>query len=215
MTDTLFEVVFQGRLVDGFSAGDVKANVARLFKATPQQVEQMFSGKRVVIRNQLDQETALKYQVLLRKNGALSTVEAMRPAEAAEPQAPAAAQPAPAAASPMASSPAPASKPNPFLDREQVPRAPASETGRLPVAGKRVESILSGVNLTLDPVGVTLSSGDQTPPALVPDISHLSIAPVGVQLSEQRELPPPIVPDVAHLSVAPPGTRLSDPDPDE
>ena len=80
MTDTLFEVVFQGRLVDGFSATDVQANVARLFKATPQQVEQMFSGKRVVIRNQLDQETALKYQVLLRKNGAVSRVEAMKPA---------------------------------------------------------------------------------------------------------------------------------------
>ena len=48
MSESLFEVVFQGKLVDGFSVTDVKANVARLFKATPQQIEHMFVGKRVV-----------------------------------------------------------------------------------------------------------------------------------------------------------------------
>src|SRR5690606_4776163 len=97
MTDSLFEVVFQGKLVEGFAATDVKANVARLFKANLQQVEHMFSGKRVVIRNQLDQETALKYQVLLRKNGAVCVVETQKSAEA--PPAPAPSSPSTPAAS--------------------------------------------------------------------------------------------------------------------
>ena len=220
MSESLFEVVFQGKLVDGFSVTDVKANVARLFKATPQQIEHMFVGKRVVIRNQLDQETALKYQVLLRKNGAVCQVEPMQSAAAPAPAAPASATPQ---ASPQAAAtrpaatpaPAPAARPATFAQPATASGASAPMPGRLPVAGKKVDSILSGTDLSLAPNDAGLAGGTGAVQAKAPDVSHLSLAPVGVRLGDEQELPPPIVPDVDHFSLAPPGARLSDPQPDE
>ncbi len=218
MSESLFEVVFQGKLVDGFAVTDVKANVARLFKATPQQIEHMFLGKRVVIRNQLDQETALKYQVLLRKNGAVCQVEPMQSAAAPTPAASATphASPQAAAARPAAApAPAPAARPATFAQPATASRASAPMPGRLPVAGKKVDSILSGTDLSLAPNDAGLAGGTGAVQAQAPDVSHLSLAPVGVRLGDEQELPPPIVPDVNHLSLAPAGARLSDPQPDE
>lgn len=210
MTDTLYEVIFQGKLAEGFSAADVRANVARLFKASPQQVEQMFSGRRVVIRNQLDQETAQKYQALLGKQGAICTIEPM--ADAAPAPSP---QPAPAAASPA---PKPAASPTapPSNNSAAVPvERPASDTGRLNLAGKKADQILQNVQIDLAPVGALMSPQTEQPPVAAPDISHLSLAPVGATLVEHSERPPAIVPDISHLSIAPTGARLSDPATDE
>lgn len=210
MTNTLYEVIFQGKLAEGFSAADVKANVARLFKASPQQIEQMFSGRRVVIRNQLDRETAQKYQILLRKHGALCNIEPMQgqaPALTPKPQ-PSSATPSPAP------KPAAASTPQAAAPASETKR-PASETGRLNLAGSKADKILQNVQIDLAPVGALMSEGNEQPPVSMPDTSHLSLAPVGATLVEQSETPPPMVPDVSHLSIAPPGARLSDPTPDE
>ena len=57
MAESLYELTFYGRLVDGVGLDVAKANVAALFKAAPAQVEKMFLGGRVVIRNKLDQAT--------------------------------------------------------------------------------------------------------------------------------------------------------------
>src|SRR5690606_36985550 len=170
MTDTLYEVIFQGKLAEGFSAADVRANIARLFKASPQQVEQMFSGRRVVIRNQLDQETAQKYQALLRKHGAICSLEPMAgAAPAPSPQ---------AAAAPSAASPAPKPAANPTTPPSNNSAAapvkrPASDTGRLNLAGKKADEILQNVQIDLAPVGALMSPSNQQPPALTPDTSHL------------------------------------------
>lgn len=221
MTDTLYEVIFQGELVEGFSAADVKANIARLFKASPQQIEQMFSGRRVVIRNQLDQETAQKYQVLLRKNGALCSLAPMQPAAPAKRPAPVSPQPvtpAPSSSANAAPAPKPAASAAPAAVAPAAPaarKAAPSTDGRLNLAGKKADAILQNVDLELAPVGATLAAPSRPQPVEVPDLSHLTLAPVGATLVEHAEPPPAIVPDIDHLSVAPPGTRLSDPTPEE
>ena len=73
---------------------------------------------------------------------------------------------------------------------------------RLPVAGDKVDSILSGSGLTLDPVGVTLEEHREAPAPMFQHLDDWSLAPPGSDLGVKREVPPPVVPDVSHLSLA-------------
>ena len=62
-----YELVFKGQTVEGVNLEQAKQNVGKLFKASPEQVERMFSGKAVVLRNRLDEATAKKYRAILHK----------------------------------------------------------------------------------------------------------------------------------------------------
>lgn len=196
MTETLYEIVFQGRLVEGFSVDQVKANISRLFQATPEQIERLFSGHRVVIRNQLDQVSALKYQALLRKQGALCQVI---PMAAAQPeQAKPASQPAPARTEPAArAAPAPAAEP---------PQA-TRPAGRLRLAGERVDEILAGLSLDLAPPGARLSEPSPEPPP-PPRVDHLTLAPLGERLSMAPEPPARLELSLDHLRLMPTDSDL-------
>lgn len=46
----LFDVVFYGNILDGFSVEQVKASFAKLFKLSDEKVEQIFSTSRVVLK---------------------------------------------------------------------------------------------------------------------------------------------------------------------
>ncbi len=195
-----YELVFSGKLVDGFAPEQVKQNVANLFKASPAQVEQMFSGRDVVLRNRLDDATGKKYQAILQKNGALCSLRPMGQA-AENPKA----QPAPA-------SPTPASAPTP----PPAPARPAATTppgaavksggvqvppGALPVAGEKVDEILNGVSWDVAPAGTDLAEHSDDLPTVEPDTSHLSIAPPGENLGQKKAPPPPPAPDTSHLKL--------------
>ena len=65
MQENKYEVVFYGTLAEGFTKQQTQEHVAQLFKTTIDQVERMFTGSRVVIRNKLDQATALKYIIAM------------------------------------------------------------------------------------------------------------------------------------------------------
>ncbi|MCP5162296.1 MAG: hypothetical protein H6999_01105 [Hahellaceae bacterium] len=216
MSDELFELVFYGKLVDGFDMAQAQANVAQLFKASAEQVARMFTGARVVIRNKMDRDTALKYQMILRKNGAVCQIE---PMGGAAPSATTAAPPAPAshAVSPAATAPAPAPKPVAAAKASSPagPRTPLPQTGRLDLSGKKAAEILSDSTLDIEPVGVTLSEPKEVEAPVFEHLNELSLAPTGSPLAEKRDLPPPIVPDTSGLSIAEPGTRLSDASEDE
>ena len=47
----MYQLVFKGELSPGVDQQTARANAMALFKATIAQVERMFSGQRVVIRN--------------------------------------------------------------------------------------------------------------------------------------------------------------------
>jgi len=70
----LFEVVFQGRLVDGADPGTVKKNIASLFNTDAANLEKLFSGKRFVIKGNLDEQTAQKYRLAMEKAGAVCQI---------------------------------------------------------------------------------------------------------------------------------------------
>lgn len=197
----MFQLVFRGECTPGTDEAVARGNARTLFKASVEQVERMFSGRPVVIRNKLDEEQAEKYRAVLNRHGMVAYVESMSVSVASAKASPQPAKPAaPDPHSPSVAGPASAGRPR-----------PASEPGdRLPVAGERVDEVLAGSALALDPVGTALSEHDEAP---VPEFEHLddwTLASPGADLGVERNLPPPMVPDVSHLSLADeelPGSR--------
>ncbi|KPP99287.1 hypothetical protein [Marinobacter sp. HL-58] len=197
----MFQLVFKGECTPGTDPATARSNAKNLFKATLEQVDRMFSGQPVVIRNKLEEVQAEKYRAVLKKHGMVAYVQ---PMEGAAPPPP---RPAPAAGAPAQESP-----------RQTTPEQGASQEGpgaakpgssvavepgdRLPVAGEKVDAILSGSGLSLDPVGVTLEEHREAPAPMFQHLDDWTLAPPGTELGVKRELPPPVVPDVSHLSLA-------------
>ena len=193
----MYQLVFKGECTPDTDPQAARDNAKALFKANPEQIARMFSGQRVVIRNRLDEAQADKYKAVLARHGMIAYVEPMPGSEA---PAPAASAPEPA---PPATSAAAATREETKTSPVSGP-APAVEPGdRLPVAGEKVDSILAGSQLTLDPVGVTLAQAQQVETPIFEHLDEWTVAPPGSDLADKRETPPPVVPDVSHLSVAP------------
>jgi len=193
----MFQLVFKGECAPGTDVETARNNARALFKASVEQLDRMFSGQPVVIRNKLEQVQAEKYQAVLRKHGMVAHVQPM-------------------AGSAQAAAPAPKPAPVPQADQQtetDAPTAPpkaaskgnvpATEPGdRLPLAGEKVDDILAGSGLTLDPVGVTLVEHEDPEAPMFEHLDDWSLAPPGSDLGVKRDLPPPMVPDVSHLSLA-------------
>ncbi|MGL6160932.1 hypothetical protein [Microbulbifer sp.] len=100
MSQPTYSLVFRGDLMPGYTAADVKANMARLFKAGPETIGKLFSGRPLAIKKGLDKAQAEQLQATLAKLGAQSSLK---------PEGEPAAAPAPASqASEPEGSPAPA-----------------------------------------------------------------------------------------------------------
>ena len=197
----MFQLVFKGECAPGTDTETARSNAKALFKASVEQLDRMFSGQPVVIRNKLEQVQAEKYQAVLQKHGMVAYVQ---PMPGAQPQAP---EPKPAApASQTHSEPATTSEAGGDTHAAtpgRTGKAPDPEPGdRLPVAGEKVDDILAGSGLTLDPAGVTLTEAEDVEPPMFEHLDEWSLAPAGSALGVERDLPPPVVPDVSHLSLA-------------
>lgn len=79
MTQSTYDVSFSGVLAEGVDLSQVKKNVAKLFKTDIQKIEVMFSGKRVVIKRDLDQQTAMKYLMAMKNIGAICNITEKKP----------------------------------------------------------------------------------------------------------------------------------------
>ena len=98
----MFQLVFKGECAPGTDLETARNNARSLFKASVEQLDRMFSGQPVVIRNKLEQVQAEKYQAVLQKHGMIAHVQ---PMPGAAPAAPAS---APQPSSPSQSAPKPA-----------------------------------------------------------------------------------------------------------
>ncbi|MBW2488965.1 MAG: hypothetical protein JRE72_16195 [Deltaproteobacteria bacterium] len=70
-----FNVVFGGAVSGGHKVEDVKKNLAELFKADPQKIDQLFEAPRVVLKRNVDYDQAMKYQSALQRAGAVCDVQ--------------------------------------------------------------------------------------------------------------------------------------------
>lgn len=75
MSQPTYSLVFRGDLMPGYTAADVKANMARLFKAGPETIEKLFSGRPLAIKKGLGKAQAEQLQATLAKLGAQSSLK--------------------------------------------------------------------------------------------------------------------------------------------
>jgi len=75
MSEKLFNLVFSGDLVKGSNEDAVKANLVRLFKFVPEQVDKMFSGRVITIKKNIDAETGRKLRAKFKQAGAVCRLE--------------------------------------------------------------------------------------------------------------------------------------------
>ncbi|WP_163834148.1 hypothetical protein [Spartinivicinus ruber] len=179
-----YELVFNGELISGFTEATAKQNVAKLFKANEQQIAIFFSGKRVVIKNQLDETTGQKYLLALKKAGLNCRLMEMGAPETTD----------------SAHSSAPAAKPtaDPTASQAESPEQDTPET-----AEHSDQPDLDAPDWSIAPTGSLMKEPSKTTPPPPPDTSQLSIAPMKGYIVEPNKKTPPPPPDTSHLSVKP------------
>ena len=181
---TRFEIAFSGHLVAGAPLVTVQANMARLFQADAQRIALLFSGRRMVIKNNLDAAAAEKYRLTLERAGAVVEVVAMAVEEIEL-----AAPPAPVPAQPVA---APAAAGTHAPGRLQV--LPRDE---YMAAFAEVEALDFGIA----PLGVDLQDAQPEVAPPVVDFSQFSLAPAGSDMGQVKAEPAAPAPDTSHLKL--------------
>lgn len=186
----LYEVVFAGELVAGADAAQVRANLARLFQADPQRIEALFSGRRTVIKGNLDAAGAEKYRLTLERAGARVEVCPL----GQEADAAAAPEPAPAPVAAAATSAAVAASASAAGEFPALKVAPRDEY----MAAFRE---VAAPDFGLAPVGTDLQDQRAAPVAPALDLSQLSVAPVGSDMGQAKAAPAGPPPDTSHLKL--------------
>ncbi|VAW57929.1 hypothetical protein MNBD_GAMMA11-1420 [hydrothermal vent metagenome] len=183
MSDELYEVAFSGQIAEGADIEQVKTKVAAIFKADAAKLDQLFSGKRVVIKKNIDQAMAGKYRAALNNAGAVCEVKSLL----AEPQGSAVEGIVVPVAPPPAPAPAPAG---------DIP--PAPQTAPLGVAAEDIADL----SVSLAPPGSDMQDGQPPPVAPEIDVSGMDVAPVGSDLGPSKKEAEPPPPDTDGLSMA-------------
>jgi hypothetical protein len=209
----LYEIVFSGQLVPGAQADRVQANLAKLFQADAQRLALLFSGRRLVLKNNLDQATAEKYRSTMERAGAVAEIVAM-PVEA------------------------PAQVPDPVrvqernrapdeMEVEEVELAPPPDepnwARKAAMSSARPAGVASGParpsqvqprdvymaafvdveapDFSIGALGSDVQEAKPATPAPRLDLSGLSLAPAGSDLEPLKGPTPAPAPDTSHLSL--------------
>lgn len=169
----LFEIVFQGQVKAGVAPEQARLRLGQLFQAGDQQLDILFSGRRIVIKQGLDQASAEKYRQAIERAGAVCLVEPM----AAEP-----------AVDVPPASPAPAAQSgtNKLVPRDEYMAA---------------FSDVEAPDFGIAPLGADMQDEyrDFTPLPL--DLSALSLAPPGADLDEIKRNEQAVAPRIDHLKL--------------
>jgi len=76
---TRYKIMFEGKIIQGQDSEKVRSNLANLFKVKPEQMNNFFTGKPIVLKNNLTDETALKYKQVINNAGADCFIEPVYP----------------------------------------------------------------------------------------------------------------------------------------
>jgi hypothetical protein len=181
MSDDKFEVAFSGEIADGADLEQVKVKVGQMFKADAAKIAHLFSGKRVVIKKDIDQQTAAKYQSALNKAGALCEVKNLSAVETA---------------------------PVVEVALSNVTEPVATESGNIKTTAPEIPIDTPEAPDT-DPLHITASDIDDLPMSVAPvgsdmqdevksvaepelDLTGLDMAPAGSDISDkEKEVTPP------------------------
>lgn len=188
MSDELFEVAFSGQIQDGAELEQVKAKVAAMFKTDATKLAHLFSGKRMVIKKNINQAMANKYKVALDNAGAVCEVKSLaEPVTKAEPAVFDSAKPVETVPVETKAAPSVSAKPGVVSDHD-VP--PAPKTDPLGIGADDI----SELSVDIAPVGSDMQDGVSQVEEPQLDISGLDMAPAGSDLGQVKkadEPPPP------------------------
>ena len=70
-----FKIIFRGEIKPAYTVEQVKQNIAKLFKVPTKRLDKWFSGQTITIKEQIDYNTARRYQQALEKAGAICSIE--------------------------------------------------------------------------------------------------------------------------------------------
>ncbi len=174
-----YDLFFSGQIMEGLDMAEVRTRVGKIFGATEEQLNRLFSGDPIPIKKGVDMDTAVKYRVTLREAGALIDVVPTR--------------------SPPTRSPGrPATGGSPAAPAENAPAA-------APAGATAVHE--EGAQMTLAPprTGTLEDCTPETPPADLPDISGLDLAAEGEPLAAQETVSAPQI-DTSGLELFPANT---------
>ena len=192
MSDQLFEVTFSGQISEGANLDEVKARLGKMFKADDAKLAQLFSGKRIVIKKNIDQATAAKYKTALNRAGA--ECEVNLPGGEASSAPLAAATPAATSAAPEAAATPSSTDYETAYDGEVEP---PPQTDPLGITGDQIEDLA----VSVAPVGSELRDAYVEPEEPDIDITGFDIAPVGSELSTAKKEPDPPPPDTSGITM--------------
>ncbi|MGH8433899.1 MAG: hypothetical protein ACRERX_05360 [Pseudomonas sp.] len=180
-----YEIAFSGQLVPGAQLELVKANLTKLFQADAQRIALLFSGRRLVIKNNLDAAAAEKYRATLERAGALVAVQPMDVEVEEVELAPPPAYEAPPAVAAATSS------------AEAHPRLVVAPRDEYMAAFVDVDAPDFGIA----PLGVDLQDEKSEPVAPTVDLSQFSLAPAGSDMGQAKAFPAGPPPDISHLKL--------------
>ncbi len=153
-----YQVIFVGKIIEHADFDMVKTNVARVFSLPPDRVDKLFSGRRIVLKKDIDQTTAERYKTTLQRAGALCEIEDTQ------------------AATPESTQVAP--------DELMTVAEPGSQIGEhVEVANATIDT--SGMDMA--EVGITLAESESVPDAHI-DTGDINMAEAGITLAEPKEV---------------------------
>ncbi|WP_022964045.1 hypothetical protein [Halopseudomonas pelagia] len=180
----LFEIAFQGQVRPGVTLEQARARIGQLFQVGDDQLEVLFSGRRVVIKQGLDEASAEKYRQAIERAGAICSVDRMGREEA------------PAAIA------APGAAPSVGAGATSPQNSAASDSSVKPRdAYMAAFSEVEAPNFGIAPVGADLQDEYEEFVALPIDLSALSLAPPGSDLEQLRPEVKPVKPNIDHLKL--------------
>lgn len=184
-----YEIAFSAQLVPGARLELVKNNLSKLFQADEKRLTLLFSGRRIVIKSNLDAAGAEKYRSTLERAGAVVDVVDMdKEVEEIELTS------VPAAVTPPAVVPAAAR-----------PSASNSVAGRLHITPRdeymAAFADVDAPDFGIAPLGDDLQDDKTDVPVPTLDLSQFSLAPAGSDMGELKKAPAGPLPDISHLKL--------------
>jgi hypothetical protein len=220
--DKAYKLVFKGEILPGFELDTVKINVAKLFKTDVAKIERLFSGSRVVIKDNIDLATAKKYEMAMQSKGAVCSIvskfDSAKVKAVNDPE-----YSSQDDSSPGDPPPASAHQPENNVDIDSWMKVPSTvsdeESENIQYEGKNetvndmpdseAGSHSEGMDdVTIAPPGTTIVKAEEVP-TLEVDTSALSMAEPGEKIMEHEPVEEPDI-DTDSLQMLEPGAKLGD-----
>ncbi|HEC16507.1 MAG TPA: hypothetical protein ENI99_08070 [Sedimenticola sp.] len=192
MSTERYDIFFSGQIMEGEDEAGVRKKIGAMFKASPEQLERLFSGKPVKIKSGVDLDKAVKYRVAFRDAGALVDIHpAASDAQTAQPQ------------------PATAKSTKPAPDTGAVTLLPPNTGSLIDCAPEIVAAPIPDISgISLAEPGATIDESEPPPPVDI-DTEDLVLNPPRTgSLEDCRQAVEAMeIPDISALKIVDPEER--------